>query len=239
MSLSTKPLQRSQSLHEQTYQALRDSILSGELSPGERLVETQLAEKLQVSRTPIREAMRQLQREELLTADPNGGLRVIEVSTTDAIHLYECRIALETLAVAGACVNATSAQLATLQSYVAQAELLTQNDLTDSTETINSIKLLDLDHQFHRLIAESSGNKWLVSLLDQVFDKMALLRTHTTRHNPMVLEIRVEHQLIYETIAQRNVEAATKAIRSHLSASKKRVVQEVDHLQQTMGNSVA
>jgi DNA-binding GntR family transcriptional regulator len=227
--LSTKPVQRSKSLHEQTYQALRASILSGELAPGDRLVETQLAEQLQVSRTPLREAMRQLQREELVTAEPNGGLRVTTISTTDAMQLYDCRIALETLAVADACEKANASQLKKLEQYVMQAEKLVKRKLSGK----DSNQLLDLDYQFHRAIAESSDNKWLVSLLDQVFDKMALLRVQTTRHNPGVLEIRTEHHQIYEAIAQRNIEAATQAIQNHLSASKARVVQEVQNLQQT------
>jgi DNA-binding GntR family transcriptional regulator len=61
---------------------------------------------------------------------------------------------------------------------------------------------------------------------------MALLRVQTTRHNPSVLEIRTEHQLLYEAIAQRDIAAATQKIRNHLTASKARVVQELENLQQ-------
>ncbi len=228
MVLSTKNLQRSKSLHEQTYQALRDSILSGELAPGDRLIETQIAEQLQVSRTPIREAIRQLQREELVTADDMGWLRVATVSPKEAMHLYDCRIALETLAVTGACENANDSQLKTLKELVTQAEKLLKRQASNP----NSIQLLELDYQFHRTIAQSSGNTCLMSLLDQVFGKMALLRVQTTRYNPRVLEIRTEHQLLYEALVQRDIEAATEAIRSHLTASKARVVQELENLQQ-------
>jgi len=231
LSLSSQSLQRSKSLYEQTYQALRSSILSGELAPGDRLVETQLAEQLQVSRTPIREAIRQLQQEELVAADANGGLRVATISTTDAVQLYDCRIALEQLAVVGACEKANTFQLKEMHQYVVSAQKLVKSKSSD----LNSLQLLDLDYRFHHLIAESSGNKWLVSLLDQVFDKMALLRIQTTYHNPEVLEIRNEDQQIYEAIAQRDFAAATQAIRNHLSASKARVVQEVQNLQRSPG----
>ena len=71
-----EPLQRSKSLQEQAYQALKTAILSGELTSGQRLVETQLAKKLQVSRKPIREAMRLLQHENLVTIDSSGIMRV-------------------------------------------------------------------------------------------------------------------------------------------------------------------
>ncbi|HEY9640464.1 MAG TPA: GntR family transcriptional regulator [Coleofasciculaceae cyanobacterium] len=231
MILSSQPIRRSKSLHEQTYQALRSSILSGGLAPGDRLVETQLAQQLQVSRTPIREAMRQLQREGLIGGDANEGLRVTCISPTDTMHLYDCRIGLEQVSVAGACEHASQAQLQTIEGYVLQAEQLMHHP------NLNNSQLLDVDYQFHHAIAESSGNKWLVTLLDQVFDKMTLLRTQTTRQNPEVLEIRVEHRQIYQAIAQRDASAAIAAMHSHLLASKSRVVQEVEQFyQQTQPN---
>ena len=90
---------------------------------------------------------------------------------------------------------------------------------------------MDLDYGFHRLIAEGSGNRWLVTLLDQVFDKMMLLRMQTTRQNPEVLEIRIEHGQIYQAIAHRQTEAALVALQEHLLASKERVVGELQQMQ--------
>jgi DNA-binding GntR family transcriptional regulator len=230
LTLSLPSVQRSKSLYEQTYQALRASILCGDLLPGERLVETQLAEQLQVSRTPIREAIRQLQRDSLVSTDAGGGLRVITISIVDAIQLYDCRIALEKLSVQEACQNATVAQLEALEELVTQAERFVEQPAVDLT----SLQMLEIDYKFHQLIAESSGNRWLATFLDQVFDKMALLRVQTTRHNPRVLEIRSEHRQIFEAIAQRNAEVAVQAIHDHLVASKTRVVQEVESLQSEM-----
>jgi DNA-binding GntR family transcriptional regulator len=214
-------------LYEQTYQALRTSILCGDLLPGARLVETQLAEQLQVSRTPIREAIRQLQRDSLVSTDAGGGLRVITISVVDAIQLYDCRIALEKLSVQEACQYATTSQLEGLEGLVTEAEQFVGQPAIDST----SLQMLEIDYKFHQLIAESSNNRWLATFLDQVFDKMSLLRVQTTRHNPRVLEIRSEHRQIFEAIAQRNTETAVQAIQDHLVASKARVVQEVESLQ--------
>ena len=226
MTLSN-PLPRRASLHEQTYQTLRTSILSGELLAGERLVETQLATQLAVSRTPIREALRQLQREGLAAVDSSGGLRVISVSVVDAVHLYDCRIALEQAAVREACLNASDRTLEELQQSVAQAERAVQREAS----TLNTFEMLNLDYQFHRKIAESTGNPWLTDLLDQVFDKMMLLRVQTTRHNPRVLEICHEHRQICGAIASRDVATAIAAIESHLNASKTRVVTALEALQ--------
>lgn len=225
MSLST--IQRSQSLHEQTYQVLRSNIFSGKLAPNERLVETQLAGSLQVSRTPIREAIRKLQQEGLVTTDASGGMRVITLSIEDAVQLYDCRIALEQLSVAGACARASAPEIEMLEQYVVSAEN------TARSKSTTPAKLLELDYQFHHLIAESSGNRWLVTLLEQVFDKMFLLRLRTTNQNPEVLEIRQEHRQIFAAIAKRDPKTAMHEIYEHLANSKARVVRAVEILQTT------
>ncbi|MGF1539503.1 MAG: GntR family transcriptional regulator [Pleurocapsa sp.] len=221
-------IQRNKSLREQVYQALRIIILRGDLASGERIVETKLAERLQVSRTPIREAIGQLQREKLVVSNPNGGFKVATLSIKDALQLYDCRIALERVSVINACDSIDSQQLQQLEQYVVLAEKLTASNSIKSNK--NSLELLELDYQFHRLIAESSGNQWLLNLLEQVFDKMALLRLQTTQHNPKVLEIRLEHRQIYEAIAQRNSDLAQQAIQEHLIASQARVAKELENI---------
>jgi len=226
LALSLNTPTRSQSLHEQTYQALRLAILSGELKAGERLIETQLAKALEVSRTPIRESLKQLQRERLVTSDPNGGLRVIQLTVADAIDLYDCRISLEQLSVTRACQNIDQAQLSHLELIVTQAE----NIIDKPSHQLTNCQLLHIDHQFHRLLAEFSHNPWLVSLLDQVFDQMELLRMRTMEQNPGVLEICLEHRRIYEAVAAKDTEQAIRAIVEHLSASKERVIREIQQL---------
>ncbi len=226
LTLSPRSLQRAQSLHEQTYQTLRTAILSGELAAGDRLVETQLAALLQVSRTPIREAIRQLQRENLITTDQHGALRVAMLSVTDAAHLYDCRIALEQVSVAAACRHASPSQLEQIDLAIQQAE----RTITQEPHQLTHYQLLHMDYQFHRLLAESAGNPWLVLLLDQVFDKMTLLRLRTMQHNPRVLEIGSEHRQIYVAIRDRNATVAVQAIQTHLIASKERVTREIEQI---------
>ncbi|MBE7383546.1 MAG: GntR family transcriptional regulator [Leptolyngbya sp. SIO1E4] len=225
--MKPNPLPRREALHEQTYQALRIHILSGELAAGDRLVETHLAKQLGVSRTPVREAIRQLQREGLVAADPGGGIRVITVSTQDAVHLYNCRIALEKAAIQAACTHASDEMLQQLELTITQAERAVQRQ----TSTLNTFEMLNLDYQFHRHIAESAGNPWLTDLLDQVFDKMMLLRVQTTRSNPKVLEICTEHRKIYRAIESRSLPTAMATIEAHLEASKQRVVATLEALQ--------
>ncbi|MEL6880585.1 MAG: GntR family transcriptional regulator, partial [Cyanobacteria bacterium J06607_10] len=192
-------------LFSKTYLALRQEILSGKLVSGESLIEQALANRFKVSRTPIREAIRQLQQEGLVESDRGGGLRVTVITIADAIHLYDCRLGLEQVAAMGACENATSAQLEDLQDCLAQANLaepiaagdIARSELSDSGNDDHSDELenrLQIDQSFHRLLAESSGNPQLADLLDQVFSKMALLRLTTTYQSPDVLEIWAEHE---------------------------------------------
>ena len=224
---SPPPIQRAQSLREQTYQVLRSAILSGEFLAGSRLVETQIAEKLQVSRTPIREALQQLQQEQLVVTDENGNLRVVSFSPDDAKQLYRCRLVLEQESVLEACKNATAEQLAKIELAIQQAE----KAIAQQPNQLTSYQLLHIDYQFHRAIAECSGNTWLALLLDQLFDKMALLRMQTVQQNLKVLEIRSEHRCIYDAIVQRDYDAAIAALSNHLMSSQARVMREIEQLQ--------
>jgi DNA-binding GntR family transcriptional regulator len=226
--LSSRFLKRSQSLQEQAYQALRTAILSGELVPGQRLVETQLAQMLQVSRTPIREALRQLQIGDL-AVDDQGVMKVATFTSEDARKLYECRLALENVSVNEACQKISDRQLTQIERLIQKAEKL----LSAKPTKLTNFQLLDLDYQFHRTIAQGSNNEWLVALLDQLFDKMILLRIQTLLSNPTVLEVRWEHRQIYDAIAQRNSKKAIQAVQEHLVASQARVVHELEQIQQS------
>ena len=222
LSPSSRSLPRQQNLQQLAYHAIRTAILSGEMESGERLIETQLAQRFQVSRTPIREAIALLEHENLAQVDENGVLRVTKISAKDVAQLYDCRLALEKLSVQGAALNATPEQLEELNSLVVKAE-----EVFQLNGDRPHLELLDLDYQFHRLLAQSSGNPWLVSLLEQVFDKMLLLRIQTMKRNPQVLEVRVEHRRIYDAIAKHDPNEAINAIAEHLTAAKIRVVNEV------------
>jgi DNA-binding GntR family transcriptional regulator/ribosomal protein L37AE/L43A len=212
--------QRHKSLYEQTYLALRSSILSGAISRDERLVETQLAAQLNVSRTPIREAIRRLQQENLLVTHNDGRLYVAKLSLHDAIKLYDCRIALEQLAVQGVCEHATEKQINAIEQTLVQAENLAKRDSLRSP-----YKLLELNLRFHRLIAQSCDNPWLVPILDQLSDQTTLLRIQLLQDPPDIADIHAEHRQIYEAIARRDIATATEASAQHLLQSQQRIVQ--------------
>jgi DNA-binding GntR family transcriptional regulator len=224
--LSQKATSRSGSLYEQTYLALRSAILSGDIAADERLIETQLADQLDVSRTPVREAIRRLQQESLIQMDSDGGLYVVKLSLDDAIKLYDCRISLERLAVLEACKHATPHHLKKIEENLILAESATEaGQSIHGKQTLDSIHLLELSCQFHQLIAKSSGNTWVASLLDQISQKITLIRVQTLKGLDQLVDIDTEHRQIYEAIARRDSAAAEQQMVDHLRSSQTRIVQ--------------
>ncbi len=226
MILSQKAPSRSGSLYEQTYLALRSAILSGDIAADERLIETQLADQLEVSRTPVREAIRRLQQESLIQMDPDGGLYIVKLSLKDAIKLYDCRIALERLAVLEACEHATPHHLQKIEQNLVLAEAAAKASLaTQGKPTVDSIRLLELSCEFHQLIAKSSENSWILSLLDQISQKITLIRVQTLKGLDQLIDIDTEHRQIFEAIARRDSTAAEQQMVNHLRASQARIVE--------------
>jgi DNA-binding GntR family transcriptional regulator len=225
--LSQPLASHSGSLYEQTYRVLRSAILSGDIATDERLIETQLAERLQVSRTPVREAIRRLQQESLITMDADGGLYIVKLSLQDAIQLYDCRIALERLAVIEACDHATPRHLEVIEQNLAQAEAAVGElgELRDNQARVDSIRLLELSCEFHHLIAKSSKNDWITALLDQISQKITLIRVQTLKGANQLMDIDTEHRQIYDAIVQRDKKLAEQHIVNHLRESQRRIVE--------------
>lgn len=216
--------------------------MSGEIGLGERLNESQLAKQLDVSRTPIREAIRRLQQEQLLTIDSPDGVTIAEISLNSAIHLYDCRIALEQLAVEGACRYATSAQIQILEQNLVHSEAAFKKQVNADNRSAphydnQSLQQLELNYDFHRLIAESSQNPWLLSLLEQLANQVKLLRLQILQVPIDVEAIHTEHWQLFDAIASRDTEAATQSIRQHLELSKMRVMQVFSHSQNVVQTS--
>jgi len=187
---------------------LRRAILSRELKPGQRLLETELAVQLGVSRTPLREALRMLEQEALVVPLPRGGVEVALLSAADADELYELREALDGLAarrVAGQ--NGRDVVAGVLRENLEQAKVaVMKRDMERFTE---------LNVSFHETIVEASGNRWLgrfipiIRMTIQLF--YPVLATDTGRAE-QALE---EHAAILEAIAGGDVEQAAERAREH------------------------
>jgi DNA-binding GntR family transcriptional regulator len=142
------------SLREQALTALRRAITTGQLPPGTHLVETELSDAMQISRGTLREAMRQLQQEGLISAGPRGRLSVRHLDAKEIKDIFDVRAALEALAARELCAKSDrDAAVQTLRAAVADMEKWAASNLEDRIEA---------DLRFHRTICELSGNQTLL-----------------------------------------------------------------------------
>ena len=147
-------------LRDVVFNTLRKAILKGELKPGERLMEIALADRLGVSRTPVREAMRKLELEGLVVMIPRRGAQVANITEKDLNDVLEVRIALENLSIEKACARMTEEQLAQLWDAAEEFEKTMAEG--------NLVKLAEADVAFHEVIYQSSDNRRLNQVLNNL-----------------------------------------------------------------------
>jgi DNA-binding GntR family transcriptional regulator len=155
-------------LRDVVYEHLKEAILVGRFVPGERLLEVELAEQMGVSGTPVREAMRRLEREGLVVLRPFRGAEVVRVPRERAEQLFQVREALESLAARLAASRVSPSDVALLRSIVEQAQVAAQNGDYPGVNTLN--------RRFHAELARLSGNAPLGTLLELIQDHINLLR---------------------------------------------------------------
>ena len=151
-------------LRDVVFNTLRQAILKGELKPGERLMEIQLADRLGVSRTPVREAIRKLELEGLVVMIPRKGAEVASITESDLQDVLEVRRALEELAGSKACERITKEELVKLKEASAEFEkIIDSGDLT---------MIADADMHFHDIIYQATGNARLNQILNNIREQM-------------------------------------------------------------------
>jgi len=190
------------------YQLILDAIDAGTFRPGDRLVESELAEKFGVSRTPIREALQRLETQSLLTRDGRS-LIVASLDHNQMAELYAVRTELEGLAARLAARHATEEEVQVLRDMVDEDRAL----LGDPPA------LSRANRRFHTMIHRASHNRFLVQQLDLVHRSMALMATTSLAAEGRGEIALAEHTAIVEAISRRDEEAAYKALRDHISVA--------------------
>lgn len=188
------------------YQLILEAIDSHIYKPGDRLVESDLADRFGVSRTPIREALQRLETQSLLTRDGRS-LIVASLDHTQMAELYVVRGELEGLAARLAARHATPEEIRVLSDMV-QADRKLLGDPS---------ALSRANKRFHKQIHLASHNRFLVQQLDLVHRSMALLATTSLAAEGRGDDALAEHDAIVEAIAAGNGDAADKALREHIS----------------------
>jgi GntR family transcriptional regulator, rspAB operon transcriptional repressor len=201
-------------LRDDIYATLRREILSCELAPGSDLREQQLAARFSVSKSPVREALLRLEREQLVEVAARQGYRVAPISMGDAADMYSFRAILESSCVMEAVRHATTETLAALDVH---RKLPKRIDIEEYVRR---------NREFHCALFEASGNKRLAvvarELIEQM-DRMTLMSIRTIEdHNTS--ELLEEHCYIIDALQERNGRLAAKLIRSHVGAAAKRML---------------
>ena len=195
-------------LRDVVFTTLRQAILRGELKPGERLMEIQLANQLGVSRTPIREAIRKLELEGLVLMIPRKGAEVAQITEKNLRDVLEVREALEMLAVQLACEKMSTDKIEELREAAKEFEqTISVNDIT---------KIAEADVKFHDIVYEATDNQRLIQLLNNLREQMYRYRVEYLKRKTVRPIILAEHEELIKTIEARDKEAASMNICKHI-----------------------
>jgi DNA-binding GntR family transcriptional regulator len=208
-----REIKKNEPLHSQVYHIVKEMIMEGKYQPGERLVETKVAEILGVSRGTVREAFRMLTKDDLLVQKENS-LFVYDPNAQDILDIYECRKSLESLSAKLAAQNITDEQLDQLECIIKESkEALSNND--PHKHTI-------FNQQFHDAIAFSSRNKQLINLFEVINAKVLYIRNCILKERTESFAVLVDdHEQIFLALKDRNPEKAEEQMNIHIHRSLK------------------
>ncbi len=208
-------------LRDVVFNTLREAILKGELKPGERLMELQLAAKLGVSRTPIREAIRMLEQEGLAVTIPRKGAEVARMTEKDMEDVLEIREALDELAAKIACTRMTEDQLKQLETI--------KETFVESTRSHDVKRIAEADVSFHDVIYEATGNPKLVSMLNNLREQIYRYRVEYLKEEKNYPTLIGEHDAIVEALYARNQDEVVRAMHTHIenqASAVKEIIRE-------------
>ena len=195
-------------LRDVVFNTLRQAILKGELEPGERLMEIQLAERLGVTRTPIREAIRKLELEGLVLMIPRKGAEVAKISARSLRDVLEVRRALEELAIELACQRMSEEDVGNLQKA--------QEDFKKAIAEGDAMKIAETDEHYHDVIYEGTQNAKLIQMLNNLREQMYRYRLEYIKDEDKRKILVLEHEKILKTVRERKVAEAKEAVREHI-----------------------
>ena len=209
-------------LRDVVFNTLRQAILTGELKPGERLMEIHLADRLGVSRTPIREAIRKLELEGFVTMVPRKGAQVARISEKNLKDVLEVRRALDTLAVKLACEKMT----ADVKEELKKAG----EDFKDAVKNSgdNPKKITEADVRFHDIILKSSGNERLVMLVNNLAEHLYRYRLEYIKDSAYHKRLISEHEAIVDAIIKGDKEAAASAVVIHIDNQEETILKHLN-----------
>lgn len=206
-------------LRDVVFRTIREAILTGKLKPGERLLEISLSEQLGVSRTPIREAIRQLELEGLVVMVPRRGAQVAHMTEKSMSDVLEVRLALDELAVQLACERITDDEIENLRDACEKFE-----QAVDSADIRN---ITSADVEFHDIIFEASRNTRLIQMVNNLAEQMYRYRFEYIKDDTGWQSLITEHRMITDAIAMRDAELARRAIHVHIKNQENSILRTI------------
>ena len=208
-----------QPLRDVVFRALRQAILKGKLLPGERLMEMQLAKKLGVSRTPIREAMRMLELEGLVKMVPRKGAEVAGITEKNLRDVLEVRRALEELAIELACVRMNDED---------KKELIRLDKVfQEAVKQQEAIQIAKADESFHEIIYRGTRNNKLIQLIENFREQMYRYRFEYIKDAGSRKLLLTEHGNITSAVVAGDIARAKKVIREHIDNQEMSIVRNL------------
>lgn len=224
--LAVAPLEDTSTFKNRAYSALKEVIVSLNIydQPHEvRLDERQLAQSLGVSRTPVREAMAQLEREGFVHSVPRRGIYVVRKTRREVIEMIQVWAALESLAARLITLHATDAEIGRLREMFTTFENGTLHAKLDEYSEINI--------EFHQAIIALGGNGILVNLAENLFTHMRMIRRKTIGENDRVARSIEDHLAIIQALEARDTERAEVLVRNHALGLAEHVARTADYLE--------
>ena len=206
-------------LRDVVFNTLRQAILTGELKPGERLMEIHLANKLGVSRTPIREAIRKLELEGLVTMIPRRGAEVAQITGKSLQDVLEVRRSLDALCAELACERISNEEIAALEAAC--------KDFEEATRTRDTRVIAAADVALHDIIIKATNNNRLVQLVNNLAEQMYRYRFEYIKDYSMHSRLVEEHRIIFEAIRKKDKETAALAAVMHIDNQMESIARQL------------
>jgi DNA-binding GntR family transcriptional regulator len=207
-------------LREVVFNSLREAIIMGELKPGMRLMEVQLSEKMGVSRTPVREAIRKLELEGLVRMIPRKGAHVADLSVKDIMDVLEVRASLDGLATALSASRISEGELKELRQV--------QIQFTSYMERDNLQGTVKKDVEFHDIIYRSSRNDKLIQIVSNLSEQVHRFRIIYLKDYSSPRNVAKEHTEIIEAISGKDPEVAQKIAAKHIKNQEVAIIKSIE-----------
>ncbi len=206
-------LNKPEPLAKMAYNALRDSILSNTLTSGIIYNEKNLAQQLGISRTPVREALLELSSQGLVEFLPRKGVMINSFKEEDINEIFELRHIIETHAFKKACIQSDSPDLTEIERCV-------ENQRRIAMESGDITRFMEMDRTFHMAFARLTGNKRLISIMDNIRDILHIMGSYALSVEGRMAEVVMEHEKILNAVKAGEIETTLTLLSDHLEQSK-------------------